>query len=224
MHDQVVSLGSNSISISVEALAAESYPDLIKARRAGKKYQPVVGNERAISVSYKDLLVVTRFHGRPFGPVASAIDKRLGGSLEQAVENSSFRARQGETMIFELEARGLGSGNARRILVIGLGDPALCGQFVYCGLIGCVIEECINLEPEQVILLLNDLQDNNIRVQEENFARVLSCRVAHHLSTQAEHGHLKKIRLVVAPDVKDRVEASFTARQSVCQICSNPNL
>lgn len=224
MQDHVVSVGSNSISISVEALAAESYSDLIKARRTGKKFQPAVGKERAISVSYKDLLVVTRFQGRSFGPAASAIDKKLGGALQQAVDDSAFQARQGESMVFELEARGLGSGNSRRILVVGLGDPALYGQFVYCGLIGCVIEESVNLQSEQVLLLLDDLHDATNRVSEEGFARVLSCRVAHHLATYAEHGRLKKIRLVVAPDVKERVEASFTASQPVCRICSDPSL
>lgn len=224
MQDHIVSTGSNSISISVEALATESYPDLIKARRAGKKFQPAAGTERAIAVSYKDLLVVTRFRGRPFGPIASAVDKKLGGALQQAVDDSGFRARQGESMVFELESRGLGSGNARRILIVGLGDPALYGQFVYCGFIGRVIEESINLESEQVILLLNDLHDQTNRVSEEGFARVLSCRVAHHLSTYAEHGRLKKIRLVVAPDVEERVETSFSANQPVCRICAEPNL
>ncbi len=224
MQNHLISACSNAISISVEGLSEKGYSDLIKVRRPGKKYQPANGQERAISVSYKDLLVVTRFHGRAFGPVAAAIDKSLCGALEEAVENSGFQSRQGESMVFELESRGLGSGNARKILIVGLGEPVVCGQFVYCGLIGRVIEESVNLESEQVLLLLSDLTTTEHRVSEESFAKVLSCRLAHHIATQAEHGRLKKIRLVVAPDVKDQMEAGFTASQSLCRICSDPSL
>ena len=224
MQDQVLSAGSNSILISVEALASESYSDLIKVRRPGQKFQPAVGKERAIAVSYKDLIVVTRFHGQPFGPVASVIDHRLGGMLEQAVNSSSFQSHQGESLVVELEARGLGSGNARKILVVGLGDPAAYGQFVYCGLVGHVIKEATDLESEQVMLLLSDLNCGENRLSEERFAAILSCRVAHHFATLAEHGRLKKIRLVVAPDTKERVEACLTASVPLCRICVDPSI
>ena len=224
MQNHLISACSNAISISVEGLSEGSYSDLIKVRRPGKKYQPANGQERAISVSYKDLLVVTRFHGRAFGPVAAAIDKSLCGALEEAVANSAFQSRQGESMVFELESRGVGSGNARKILVVGLGEPAVCGQFVYCGLIGRVIEESVNLDSEQILLLLTDLHNENNRFSEESFAKVLACRVKNHISTQAEHGRLKKIRLVVAPELQPGVDASFSETESLCRICANPSL
>lgn len=211
-----------AISISVEALAPESYTDLIKRRRPGHRYRPAVGEKRAISVSYRDLIVLTSFNGMPLGTVAAAIDTQLDGALSRAIDVANFQARQGETLVFDLEARGLGSGNARRILMIGLGDPALSGQFVYCGLVGCVINEAAALEAEQVLLPLTDLTVGTSALSMQRFTSILRCRIKQHLTTEVEHGRLKKVRLVVGDDKKDEAETGLQAGPPLCRICADP--
>lgn len=209
---------TSGLSFSVEVLGPENYSDLVRVRRPGSKFKPA----RAIAVSYKDLFVLTRFRGKPFGAIAAAIDSRLDGAIDKAIEADSFQSRQGETLVVDLEARGLASGNARKAVVIGLGDQSVYGRFIYCGLIGTVISQAAKLDAEQVMLFLPDLNGASDELSVKQFAAVLMCRLRQHLAADVEHGRLKLFRLVVSADMKEEIEAGLFEREPLCRICVDP--
>ncbi len=205
------------VEITVEALAPDRFVDLIKTRK-----QLRTEAEQAISVSYKDLLVVTRFKAHPFGPVANAINKALDSLLDRAIEGSKFTARQGETLMVELESVDLPSGNARRILVVGLGEPKSCPRFQLCALFSCLINEATTADAEHIILPVVDLVSTAREARA--LTSVLKCRIDQHLSSRVEHGRLKRIRLLVDTSMKEDAEAGLADEQPICKICSEPEL
>jgi leucyl aminopeptidase len=213
----------SSVAITVESLPASSYSDLIKRRKPGQKYRPAAGTDRAIQVGHKDLIVLTKFHNEEFGKVALAVDKQLDGALQEAVNASDFSGRQGETLLVQLEARGLGSGNARKVLLVGLGNRPNYGQLVFCGFVGCVLSESSTLEAEQILLPLADIAGTDTAAP-ARLASVLKCRVNQHLATSVEHGRLKKIRLAVLPEWHGNVEEALVEREQLCRTCSDPSI
>jgi len=213
-----------SISISVEVLAPESYADLVKRRSPGTKFHPAVGDKRAIDVSYKDLLILTKFKGEGLGPLAQAVDARLDGMLQSAIDQSGFQGKQGETVLLNLESAALGSGNARKILVVGLGKRELYGQFVWCGLVSTIMSEAAELSAEHILLGLNDLPEGDEWLTASQLASVLRCRVRQYLSKEVERGRLKKIRLIVSREKQEDVESGLAELEPLCIVCSNPYL
>ncbi len=209
------------VSVTVEALDPNSYTDLIKRRKPGQKYRPAQGNERAIQVNYKDLIVISRFHNERFGKVGQAVDSQVEGFLQQTIDASDFTGKQGETLVVDLEAHGLGSGNARKALIVGLGNRPDCEQLVFCGFVSAVLKESAALNVEQVLLPLDDVASAATAAR---FASVLQCRTDHHLATAVEHGRLKKIRIVVAPESFAAAEAALRSKQQLCRVCSEPEL
>lgn len=209
-----------SIAVSVEPLAESKYADLVRYRAPGTKS----AGKRAIAVSYKDLIVITKRHNEPLGALAAALDGRLNGAVSAAMDSANFQAKQGETLLVGLEERGLGSGNARNVLVVGLGDRNACSQFVYCGLVGCVLTQVPSIGCEQVILPLADLFDKSETDKFRHFGAIMHCRLGQQLLGEEDHGRLKKIRLVVDESVKDALEAGLAHETQVCRICSGPTI
>lgn len=211
------------VQISIEILNPDSYSDLVKQRRPGTKYRPANGKSRAIAVSYKDKIVLPMFENEPLGAAGKAIDNQIGGNLSATLQNEGFTGRQGESLTVNLEEAGFGSGNARRITLIGMGESSNQSQFSVCGLAGMIISGSQIHLDENVILPLEDL----LKTPEEisHFVTVLCCRLEHHLATQVEHGLLKKIRVLVSSaNAQPANEGVKRYHGRLCAVCSEPEL
>lgn len=218
-------VGNNaSVTIEIEVLNADSFSDLIKQRRPGHAYRPAKGTTRAISVSFKDMILLPLYAHESPGPVGQAIDRQIGGNLTESITAEEFDGTQGRSFVIDLEAAGLGSGNPRRIVAVGMGPRADCGQFSYCALAGTIISIAERHMNGNIIVPLQDLFDSKDERSVRQFVAVLTCRLEQHLNSKVEHGLLKRVRLLVDEGVKDAAVAALSSfGKPLCGVCSDPS-
>ncbi|TAL19498.1 hypothetical protein EPN90_03325, partial [Patescibacteria group bacterium] len=99
-----------------------------------------------------DLLVVNLFAGvRKPGGATGAVDRALGGYLAKEIAETGFSGKEGETLLLPTQ----GKIPAKRVLVIGLGEPKNFSQERVRRVAALAVKKAAQLKQRRVATILH---------------------------------------------------------------------
>lgn len=167
------------------------------------KIVPLLGKQPLETIE-SDLTLITLVQGMRIPSSLHAMDKQVGTTIRQTINDQHFTGRRGHSLLFDVPLPG--GQSKRNILLAGIGRAdAYCGE-VACEVFGTLFDKALETGAESVVVPIVPNRATsgcvNIRSTVIKLRRMLAQKIAAHDGPVK----LKEVQFYCTPQAKRQVQ------------------